>query len=136
MEFVLFPMEVLLKHQLEQKVDAVCINSSASVAEASAGIATASFTLIFSLTAGMIKKLLSITRNKKKKYDKILKLAKSKLDSIETLVSQALIDMEISHKEFNAIIREKQKYERMKENERNASEKQEFKKNNKFVTDA
>ena len=52
-------------------------------------------------------------------------LAKSKLNSIETLVSQALIDMEISHEEFNAIIREKQKYERMKENLRNASEKQE-----------
>ena len=43
-------------------------------------------------------------------------LAKSKLDSIETLVSQALIDMEISHEEFNGIIGEKQKYERMKEN--------------------
>ena len=39
---------------------------------------------------------------------------KSKLDSIETLVPQTLIDMEISHQEFNAIIREKQKYERMK----------------------
>ena len=39
-------------------------------------------------------------------------MAKSKLDSIETLVSQELIDMEISHEEFNAIIREKQKYER------------------------
>ena len=49
-------------------------------------------------------------------------LAKSKLDSIETLVSQAMIDMEISHKKFNAIIREKQKDERMKENVRNASE--------------
>ena len=36
-------------------------------------------------------------------------LAKSKLDSIETLVSQALIDMEISHEEFNAIVREKKK---------------------------
>ena len=34
-------------------------------------------------------------------------LVKSKLDSIETLVSQALIDMEISHEEVNAIIREK-----------------------------
>ena len=45
-------------------------------------------------------------------------LAKSKLDSIETLVSQALIDMEISHEEFNAIIREKQKYERVTENAR------------------
>ena len=46
-------------------------------------------------------------------------LAKSKLDSIETLVSQALIDMEIIHKEFNAIIWEKQKYDRMKENVEN-----------------
>ena len=30
--------------------------------------------------------------------------------------------MEISHEEFNVIIREKQKYERMKENVRNVSE--------------
>ena len=52
-------------------------------------------------------------------------LAKSKLDIIETLVSQALIDMEISHEEFNAIIREKQKYEKMKENMRIISERQE-----------
>ena len=50
-------------------------------------------------------------------------LAKSKLNSIETLVSQALIDMEISHEEFNTIIREKQKYERMTENVRNVSER-------------
>ena len=50
-------------------------------------------------------------------------LAKSKLDSTETLVSQALIDMEISHEEFNVIIREKQKYEKIKENVRNVSEK-------------
>ena len=49
-------------------------------------------------------------------------LAKSKLDIIETLVSQALIDMEISHEEFNAIISKKQKYERTKENMRNVSE--------------
>ena len=89
------------------------------------GIASASFTLIFSLTTGIIKKLLSETRNKKKKDDKILMLAKSKLSSIETLVSQALIDMEISHEEFNAIIREKEKYERMKENVKNVNEKQE-----------
>ena len=52
-------------------------------------------------------------------------VAKSKLDSIETLASQALIDMEISHEEFNVIIWEKQKYERMKENVRNVSEWQE-----------
>ena len=50
-------------------------------------------------------------------------LAKNKLNSTETLVSQALIDMEISHEEFNVIIREKQKYEKIKENVRNVSEK-------------
>ena len=99
----------------------VCIIWSASVVGAPVGIESASFTLFFSLTTGIIKKLLSITKSKKKKRDKILMLAKSKLDSIETLVSQALIDMEISHEKFNAIIREKQKYERMKENVRNAS---------------
>ena len=100
----------------------VCIISSASIVGASTGIASASFTLMFSLTTGIIKKLLSITRNKKKKHDEIVILAKSKLDIIETLVSQALIDMEISHEEFNAIIREKQKYERMQENVRNVNE--------------
>ena len=50
-------------------------------------------------------------------------LAKSKVDSIKTLVSQALIDMEISHEEFNVIIRENEKYERMKENVRNVNER-------------
>ena len=85
----------------------VCIISSASVAGAPVGIASASFTLTFSLISGITKKLLSITRKKKKKHDKILMLAKNKLDSIETLVSQALIDMEITHEEFTAIIREK-----------------------------
>ena len=38
-----------------------------------------------------------------------------------------LIDVEISHEEFNAIIREKKKIEWMKENVRNVSEKQEHK---------
>ena len=52
-------------------------------------------------------------------------LAKRKLDSIETLVTQTLIGMKISHVEFNAIIREKQKCEKMKENMRNVNEKQE-----------
>ena len=54
-------------------------------------------------------------------------LAKSKLNSIETLVSQALIDMEISHEEFITILKEKDKYEKMKENLRNVNEKLEEK---------
>ena len=91
----------------------VCIISSASVVGAPVGIASASFNLIFSLTTGIITKILTITRNKKKRYGKYLMLAKSKLDSIETLVSQTLIDMEINREEFNAIIMEENKYERM-----------------------
>ena len=72
----------------------VSIISFTSVVGAPVGIASAaSFTLIFSLTTAIIKKLLSVTRNKKKKHNKILMLAKSKLNSIETLKSQVLIDM-------------------------------------------
>ena len=51
-------------------------------------------------------------------------LAKSKLNSIETLISQALIDMEISHEEFITILKEKTKYEKMKENVQDKSEQQ------------
>ena len=83
------------------------------------GIVSASFTLIFSLTTGIVKKLLDITRKKRKKYDKILMLAKSKLNSIDTLISQVLIDMDISHEEFATILREKDRYEMMKENLKN-----------------
>ena len=89
-------------------------------------MASASLTLFFSLTTGIVKKLLNITRNKKKKHDKILMLAKSKLNNIENLVSQALIDMEISHEEYIAVLKEKDKYEKMKENLRSEHEKQEI----------
>ena len=84
-----------------------------SIVGAPVGIAIASITLIFSLTTEIVKKLLSITKNKNKNHDKILILAKSKLNSIETLISQALIDMEISHEEFIAIFKEKDKYEKI-----------------------
>ena len=57
-------------------------------------------------------------------------LTKSKLNSIETLVSQALIDMEISHEEFITILKEKNKYDKMKENVRNINKKLEEKAEN------
>ena len=56
----------------------VSIISFTSIVGAPVGIASASFTLIFSLTTGIVKKLLNIIRNKKKKHDKIFILAKSK----------------------------------------------------------
>ena len=46
-------------------------------------------------------------------------LAKSKLNSIDTLISQALTDMDISHEEFITILKEKGRYEMMKDNLRN-----------------
>ena len=49
-------------------------------------------------------------------------LTKSKLNNIESLVCQALIDMEISHEEFITILEEEDKYEKIKENVRNVSE--------------
>ena len=60
-----------------------------------------------------------MTSKKEKKHDKILMLAKSKLSSINTLISQALIDMDISHEQFITILKEKDRYEMMKENLRN-----------------
>ena len=43
-------------------------------------------------------------------------LAKSKFSSIDTLISQALIDMDISHEEFITILKERDRYEIMKGN--------------------
>ena len=81
--------------------------SHATAVGAPVGIARAGFSIVFALTTGIIKGLLKRTRNKTKKYDKILTLAKSELNDIESLVSQALIDMEISHEEFISILKEK-----------------------------
>ena len=106
----------------------VCVVSYATVVGAPVGIACTGFTIVFSLATGIIKELLSATTNKKKKHNKILLSAKSKLNITETLVSQALIDMEISHEEFISILKGKDKYEKMKEIVRNVSEKLEEKK--------
>ena len=57
-----------------------------------------------------------MTRNKKEKHDKILMLAESKFNSIETLISQALNDLDISHEEFKMILNEKDKYEKIEYN--------------------
>ena len=80
------------------------------------GIAGASLTLIFTVTTGVVKILLNITRKKKKKHNKIIALARSKLNIIENLISQALIDFEITHEEFSKIIYEKNNYEQIIDN--------------------
>ena len=68
----------------------------------------------------MVKTLFNITRKKKKKHNKVIALARSKLNIIENLISQALIDFEITHDEFSNIIYEKNTYEQIIDNIRSA----------------
>ena len=109
----------------------VSIWSFTSVIGAPIGIESSSFTLVFFLTIGIIKKLLNTTRKKKKKHNQILMLAKSNFNSIDILISQKLINMDISHGEFITIFNEKDRYEKKKENVRDEyeNEKQEIIKN-------
>ena len=100
---------------LSETSSGVSITSFTSILGASVGIVSASFTLFFSLSTGIVRKLLNITRKRKKKHDKILMSAKSKLSSIETLISKALNEMNISHEEFITVLKEKDKYQRMKD---------------------
>ena len=61
------------------------IVSHATVVGIPVGIAGASLTVIFTVTTGVVKKILNITRKKKKKHDKIITIAKNKLNIIETI---------------------------------------------------
>ena len=92
-----------------------------SIVGAPVGIASASLTLFFSLTRGIVKKLLNITRKKRKSMIKFLCWLKP--NSIETFISQALIDMDMSNEEYVTILKEKDKYEKMKDNLRSENGK-------------
>ena len=65
---------------------------------------------------GISKSLLKLTKKKKKKHNEIIALAKNKLNTIDTLLSSALNDSEISYEEFSNIITEANIYENIKEN--------------------
>ena len=88
----------------------------ASVVGTPAGIAGSSLTLIFTIGTGISKSLLKLTKKRKKKHNKIIALAKNKLNTIDTLLSSALNDSEISQGEFTNIIAEKNIYENIIEN--------------------
>ena len=105
---------------LSASFGALSIVSHATVVGIPVGIAGASLTVIFTVTTGVVKKLLNTTRKKKKKHNEIITLARNKLNIIEILISRVLIDFNISHEEFSKIIYEKNNYEHMKENIRNA----------------
>ena len=75
----------------------------------------ASCSLAFSTATGFVKRFLKTTRNKKKKHNKIVMLDRIKLNSIESKISEALINNEISHEVFMTILNEEKKYREVKE---------------------
>ena len=99
---------------LSVTTDSISIASFATVIGAPVGIVSACFSLAFSIfwkcktktLWGIVKKLLKTTRNKKKKLNKIVMLARGKLNIIESKISEALINSEISHEDIVTIINE------------------------------
>ena len=91
------------------------IASFVTVTGTPVGMVSASFSLGFSISTGITKKLLKSTRNKKKKHNKTVMLAKNKLNSIESKISEVLINNEISHEDFMTTINEDKKYRKLKE---------------------
>ena len=87
----------------------ISIASFPTVIGAPVGIVSASFSLAFSIFTGIVKKLLKTTRKKNENHDKIVVLARSKLNSIDSKISEALINSEISHENFVTIINEEKK---------------------------
>ena len=98
---------------LSVKTGSISIASFATVIGAPVWIVSASFSLTFSISIGIIKILLKTTRSKKKtnkqKHNKIVMLARSKLISIESKISKALINNKIKHEDFTTIIDEEKK---------------------------
>ena len=75
---------------------------------------SASFSLACLISTGIVKKLLRTTGNKKKIHNKTVMLARSKLNSIESKISEALKNNEISHEDFETIINQEKKYRELK----------------------
>ena len=93
----------------------ISIASFSTVIGTPVRIASASLSLEFSLSTNLVKILLTATRNKKNKHNKIFTLARSKLNSIESKISEALMNNQISHENFITNINEERNYRELKE---------------------
>ena len=100
---------------LSKTSDGVSIAYFATVIGAPIGITSASLRLAFSLCTGVVKKLLKVTRDTKKKHNEIVTLARNELNSIESKITEALINNQISHEDYMAIINEERNYRVLKE---------------------
>ena len=95
---------------LSVKTGSISTASFAIVTGAPVRMMSVSCRLAFSITAGIVKYLLKITRNKKKIHNTIVMLARSKLNSRETKIFEVLINNEISYEDLMSIINEEKKY--------------------------
>ena len=92
--------------------------SFATVIGTPVGKTSASLSLTFPLSTGLVKNLLKTKRNKKKKHIKIGVLARGKLNSIESKIAEPSINNQISHEDFLKIINEEKNYRELKESVR------------------
>ena len=76
---------------------------------------SASCSLGFSITTGLVKGFLKTTRNRRKSTIIIVTLARSKLNSIKSKISETMINNEISHEDFMTTLNEEKKYRELKE---------------------
>ena len=100
---------------LSATIGSISIASFARLIRTPVGIANASLSLTFSLSTGLVKKLLKITIIKTRKQIKVVMLATSKLNSKEGKISKALINNKISHEHFMTIIDKERNYRELKE---------------------
>ena len=98
--------EIKKRELMSKRTVSIYIASFAIVIGVPVGMESTSFSLSFSISTGIIKKLLKATINNKKKRNKIVILARSKLNSIDSKISEALINNEIGHENFMTIINE------------------------------
>ena len=82
---------------------------------------------------GSSQEIIENNKKEEKEHDKIATLAKSKLNSIETPMCEALIDLNITHEEFQTIVNEKEKHEQMKESIRNTKSRDELSENSRDI---
>ena len=107
---------------LSASFSTLSITSHTTIVAIPVGIADSYLTLLFTISTGINKTILQLTKKRKKKHNKIIALAKHKLNMIDTLLSSALNDSKISHEEFSNIINEKNMYENIKENIKDTKE--------------
>ena len=100
---------------LSATIGSIFIALFATVIGRPVGTASANLSLAFSISTGVVKKLLKTTRNKKKEHNKIFMLARSKSTSIKSKMSEVSINNEISHEDFMTIINEERNYPELKQ---------------------